>query len=115
MRRGQGLMLTPWHAARHTHFSAEYGTEPPYSYRVTRGQYLATLAAGGRGFTGYAGHFFLPESRLRVGLPRLRREVRFLEPALAAPPHRAVRRPSRRATTCWPGCRGLSATRPTCR
>jgi hypothetical protein len=85
MRRGQGLMLTPWHSAHHTHFTAEYGSEPPFSYRVMRGQYLATLAVGGRGFTGYASDFFLPEPRLRIGLPHLWREVRYLEPALAAP------------------------------
>jgi hypothetical protein len=48
-----------------------------------RGQYLATLAAGGRGFAGYASDFFLPEPRLRIGLPHLWREVRFLEPFLA--------------------------------
>ena len=82
LQRGQGLMLTPWHAAHHTHFTPEYGTQPPFSYRVMRGQYLATLAAGGRGFTGYASAFFLPEPRLRIGLPRLWREVRFLEPVL---------------------------------
>jgi hypothetical protein len=80
MRSGQGLMLTPWHSAHHTHFTAEYGTAPPFSYRVMRGQYLATLAAGGRGFTGYTNAFFLPEPRLRIGLPHLWREVRFLEP-----------------------------------
>ncbi len=83
--RGQGLMLTPWHAAHHTHFTADYGTAPPFSYRVMRGQYLATLAAGGRGFAGYASDFFLPEPRLRIGLPHLWREVRFLEPFLASP------------------------------
>ena len=97
MRRGQGLMLTPWHAAHHTHFTAEYGTEPPFSYRVMRGQYLATLAAGGRGFTGYASDFFLPEPRLRIGLPHLWREVRYLEPALAVPALAApLARPARR-------------------
>lgn len=84
MTRGQGLMLTPWHAAHHTHFTREYGTEPPFSFRVMRGQYLATLAAGGRGFAGYASDFFLAEPRLRIGLPHLWREVRWLEPALAA-------------------------------
>ena len=63
--RGQGLMLTPWHAAQHTHFTGEFGSGPPYPYRVMRGQYLATLAAGGRGFVGYASDFFLPEPRLR--------------------------------------------------
>ena len=84
--RGQGLMLTPWHAAQHTHFTADYGAEPPYSYRVIRGQYLATLAAGGRGFVGYASDFFLPEPRLRIGLPHLWREVRYLEPFLHADP-----------------------------
>lgn len=82
LRPGQGLMLTPWHAAHHTHFTAEYGTQPPYAYRVMRGQYLAALAAGGRGFAGYTGAFFLPEPRLRIGLPHLWREVRFLEPFL---------------------------------
>ena len=84
LRRGQGLMLTPWHAAHHTHFTAEYGSAPPFSYRVMRGQYLATLAAGGRGFAGYASDFFLPEPRLRIGLPHLWREVRFLEPSWSA-------------------------------
>ncbi|MBM4088552.1 MAG: hypothetical protein FJ276_03870 [Planctomycetes bacterium] len=69
-------MLTPWHAAHHTHFTAEYGSAPPFSYRVMRGQYLAALAAGGRGFAGYASDFFLPEPRLRIGLPQLWREVR---------------------------------------
>ena len=104
MRPGQGLMLTPWHAAHHTHFTVEYGTEPPFSYRVMRGQYLATLAAGGRGFAGYTSDFFLPEPRLRIGLPHLWREVRFLEPALvrriAAAIDAACR--SRPRTTCWP-------------
>jgi hypothetical protein len=71
-----------WHAAHHTHFTADYGTAPPFPYRVMRGQYLATLAAGGRGFAGYASDFFLPEPRLRIGLPHLWREVRFLEPFL---------------------------------
>jgi hypothetical protein len=80
--RGQGLMLTPWHAAQHSHFTGEFGSGPPYSYRVMRGQYLATLAAGGRGFVGYASDFFLPEPRLRIGLPHLWREVRYLEPFL---------------------------------
>ena len=80
MQSGQGLMLTPWHSAHHTHFTAEYGTAPPFSYRVMRGQYLATIAAGGRGFTGYTNAFFLPEPRLRIGLPHLWREVKFLEP-----------------------------------
>ena len=83
LRRGQGLMLTPWHAAHHTHFTPEYGSAPPFSYRVMRGQYLAALAAGGRGFAGYASDFFLPEPRLRIGLPHLWREVRFLETFLS--------------------------------
>jgi hypothetical protein len=83
LQRGQGLMLTPWHAAAHTHFTAPYGSDPPYAYRVMRGQYLATLAAGGRGFVGYTSDFFLPEPRLRIGLPPLWREVRFLESFLA--------------------------------
>ncbi|NUQ61118.1 MAG: hypothetical protein HUU20_01435 [Pirellulales bacterium] len=82
LRPGQGLMLTPWHAAHHTHFTAEYGSRPPFPYRVMRGQYLATLAAGGRGLAGYTSDFFLPEPRLRIGLPHLWREVRFLEPFL---------------------------------
>ena len=84
-RTGQGLMLTPWHAAQHTHFTGEFGAGLPYPYRVMRGQYLATLAAGGRGFLGYVSDFFLPEPRLRIGLPHLWREVRFLEPYLHAP------------------------------
>jgi hypothetical protein len=83
---GQAVMLTPWQSAGHTHFTSDYGRDPPYPYRVTRGQYLAAIAYGCRGFTGYTGDFFLPEPVLRFGLPHVWREVRFLEPAMAAPP-----------------------------
>ena len=69
-------MLTPWHAAGHTHFTNDFGTDPPYPYRVLRGQYLAGVAFGCRGFAGYASDFFLPEPALRYGLPRIWREVR---------------------------------------
>ncbi len=79
---GQGLMITPWHCAQHTHFTGEFSSGLPYPYRVMRGQYLATLTAGGRGFLGYVSDFFLPEPRLRIGLPHLWREVRYLEPFL---------------------------------
>jgi hypothetical protein len=85
-RPGQAVMLTPWQSAGHTHFTSDYGSEPPYPYRVTRAQYLAAIAYGCRGFTGYTSDFFLPEPLLRFGLPHVWREVRFLEPAMAAPP-----------------------------
>jgi hypothetical protein len=90
MRPGQALFLTPWQSARHTHFTDDYGTAPPYEHQVTRGQYLAAVAAGCRGFTGYTSPFFLPEPRLRYGLPHIWREVRFLEPATAAPAPRKL-------------------------
>ena len=71
LQPGQATMLTPWHAAGHTHFTNDFGTDPPYPYRVLRGQYLAGVAFGCRGFTGYASDFFLPEPVLRYGLPRI--------------------------------------------
>jgi hypothetical protein len=86
MRPGQALFLTPWQSARHTHFTDDFGAGPPYPYRVTRGQYLAAVAAGCRGFTGYTSFFFLPEPILRFGLPHIWREMRFLEAAILAPP-----------------------------
>jgi hypothetical protein len=84
LRRGQTTLLTPWHSAGDTHFTKDIGSDPPYSYRVMRGQYLSAVALGCRGFTGYTSDFFLPEPRLRYGLPHLWRTVRFLEPAMAA-------------------------------
>lgn len=84
-RRGQAIMLTPWTASGQTHFNIEYGTTPPYSYEVMRHQHLVALAMGAKGFTGYTSAFFLPEPRLRYGLPPIWREIRFLEAAAANP------------------------------
>ncbi len=84
-RRGQAIMLTPWTASGQTHFNVEYGTAPPYRYEVMRHQHLVALAMGAKGFTGYTSAFFLPEPRLRYGLPRIWSEIRFLEPAAANP------------------------------
>jgi len=85
MRRGQALMLTPWAACTDAHFNVEYGQTPPYSYEVMRHQYLTALAMGCRGYTGYTTAFYMPEPRLRYGLPPIWREVRFLEAAAARP------------------------------
>jgi len=81
---GQTTMLTPWQACGQTHFTEDFGSKPPYGYRVTRGQYLAAVALGCRGFAGYSTDFFLPEPTLRYGLPSLWRAIRLLEPAMAA-------------------------------
>ena len=40
-------------------------------------------ALGCRGWTGYTTPFFMPEPRLRYGLPYIWREIKFLEPGLA--------------------------------
>ncbi|MEN6305211.1 MAG: carbohydrate-binding family 9-like protein [Armatimonadia bacterium] len=80
---GQALMVTPWASCGQTHFTTEWGTAPPYPYKVMRNQYLVSLAFGARGFTGYTTAFFMPEPILRYGLPPIWREVRFLEAALA--------------------------------
>jgi hypothetical protein len=82
--RGKATMMTPWHASGQAHFTDDYGTAPPYSYKVMRHQYLAAIAFGCRGFTGYTSPFFMPEPILRYGLPHVWREVRFLEPAMSA-------------------------------
>lgn len=85
LRPGQAIMLTPWTASGQTHFDQEMGSNPPYPYEVMRFQWLAGLAMGSRGYTGYTEAFFLPEPRLRYGLPAIWRELRFLEPAAADP------------------------------
>lgn len=85
LRPGQTIMLTPWHSSSQTHTTADYGTAPPYPYRVMRNQMLVALTFGARGWTGYTSPFFMPEIELRYGLPPIWREIRFLEPALAAP------------------------------
>ncbi len=85
LRRGQTIMMTPWHSSGQAHFMTAWGTAPPYSYRTMRMQYLQALAYGCRGFTGYTSAFFMPEIELRYGLPHIWREVRLLEPALANP------------------------------
>ena len=86
LRPGQAIILTPWHASSQTHFTRDYGTAPPYPYKVFRNQYLVSLAYGSRGWTAYSGSFFMPEVEYRYGLPYVWREVRFLEQAMAAPP-----------------------------
>ena len=86
LRPGQAIVLTPWHASSQAHTTADYGTAPPYPYRVMRNQYLVSLAYGARGWTGYTSAFFMPEIELRYGLPYIWREVRFLEEAISGPP-----------------------------
>jgi hypothetical protein len=85
LRRGQAIMMTPWAASSDAHFNVEYGLTPPYSYEVMRHQYLTALAMGCRGYTGYTTAFFMPEPRLRYGLPPIWREVHFLAAAAANP------------------------------
>jgi hypothetical protein len=85
LRRGQAIMMTPWAASTDAHFNVEYGQTPPYSYAIMRHQYLAALALGCKGYTGYTAAFFMPEPRLRYGLPAIWREVRSLEAAAANP------------------------------
>jgi hypothetical protein len=78
-------MMTPWASSADAHFNVEYGQTPPYPYEVMRHQYLTALALGCKGYTGYTTAFFMPEPRLRYGLPPIWREVRFLEAAAASP------------------------------
>lgn len=85
MGPGQAIMLTPWHSSSQTHFNRAWGTAPPYPYRTMRGQFLSSIAYGSRGFTGYTSAFYMPEIKLRYGLPHIWREVRLLEPAMANP------------------------------
>jgi hypothetical protein len=82
---GKATMMTPWQSSGQAHFTHDYGSAPPYPYRVTRNQYLVAIAYGCRGFTGYTDAFFMAEPVLRYGLPAIWREVRFLEPAMAMP------------------------------
>jgi len=82
---GKSTYVTLWHASGQAHTTAEYGTAPPYSYRVFRHQYLASIAYGAKGFTAYTTPFFLPEIEYRYGLPHVWRELRFLEKAILAP------------------------------
>lgn len=86
LRPGQTIMLTPWHASSQAHTTADYGTAPPYTYRVMRNQALVSLAYGARGWTGYTSAFFMPEIELRYGLPAIWRELRLLQAAIGAPP-----------------------------
>jgi hypothetical protein len=80
----QALMATLWQASFRRHY--ENLDAGPYPFRVTRAQYLSAVALGAHGFTGYVAPFFMPEPTLRYGLPPIWRELRFLEPAVAAPP-----------------------------
>jgi len=86
MGPGQTIMLTPWHSSSQAHTTADYGSAPPYPYKVFRNQYLVSLAYGCRGWAGYTSQFFMPEVEYRYGLPYVWREVRFLEKAMAQPP-----------------------------
>ncbi len=88
MGPGQTIMLTPWHSSSQAHTTADYGSAPPYSYKVFRNQYLVSLAYGCRAWAGYTSPFFMPEIQYRYGLPHVWREVRFLEQAMAQPAHR---------------------------
>lgn len=81
--RGKGIMTTLWHSSGQTHFVRDWGSEPVYSYRVMRSQYLTSVALGSRGFTAYTSAFFMPEPILRYGLPPIWKELRFLENAMA--------------------------------
>lgn len=85
LRPGQTIMLTPWHASSQAHTTADYGSAPPYPYRVFRNQYLVSLAYGCRAWIGYTDPFFMPEIEYRYGLPYVWREVKFLEQAMAQP------------------------------
>jgi hypothetical protein len=86
LRPGQTIILTPWWSSIQAHMTNDYGTAPPYPYRVFRNQCLVSLALGARGWTGYTSSFFMPEIEYRYGLPYVWRELRFLEKAMAAPP-----------------------------
>ena len=83
--RGKATYVTLWHSAGDTHFTNAYGTRRPYSYRVFRNQYLASVAYGAKGFAAYTSAFFLPEPDYYVGLPHVWRELRLLEKAMMAP------------------------------
>lgn len=87
-RPGQALWVTLWHSSTQAHMTSPYGTAPPYPYEVFRNQYFASLCYGATGFTAYTSAFFLPEIEYRYGLPYVWRELRFLEPAILAPPSR---------------------------
>ena len=83
---GKATHVTLWHASSQAHFTRSYGSAPPYSYRVFRNQYFASIAYGATGFTAYTSPFFLTEIEYRYGLPHVWRELRFLEPAILSPP-----------------------------
>lgn len=83
---GKATHVTLWHSVGHTHFTQDWGSGPAYPYRVFRNQYLASVAYGATGFTAYTSAFFMPEIEYRYGLPHVWRELRFLEPAILAPP-----------------------------
>ena len=84
-RPGQAFQLTPWHSSSQAHFTRDYGTAPPYPFKVLRNQYLASVCYGVKGWTGYTSAFFMPENVYRYGLPEIWRELRFLEPAIFSP------------------------------
>jgi len=84
-RPGQAFQLTPWHSSAQAHFTHDYGTAPPYPFNVLRNQLLVSVCYGVKGWTGYTSGFFMPEIVHRYGLPAIWRELRFLEPAIAAP------------------------------
>jgi Carbohydrate family 9 binding domain-like len=84
--RGKATMVTLWHSSSQAHTTADYGTAPPYPYRVFRNQYLSSICYGAVGFTAYTTSFFMPEVEYRYGLPYVWRELRFLEKAVLSPP-----------------------------
>ncbi len=83
--RGKTSYVTLWHGSSQAHFNREYGTAPPYPYRVLRNQYFASIAYGAKGFTAYTSPFFMTEIEYRYGLPHIWRELRSLEGAILAP------------------------------
>ena len=82
---GQTWWVTPWHSASDTHFKRPMGSARAYPYRVQRSQVMSSLCYGAKGFTGYTSAFYAPEIEYRYGLPHIWRELRALEPFLAAP------------------------------
>lgn len=99
---GKTTYVTLWHSTSQTHFVREYGTAPPYPYKVFRNQYFVSIALGAKGFTAYTSPFFMNEIEYRYGLPYVWRELRFLEKAILAPePTEALQVEARPGVTSW--------------
>ena len=82
---GKATYVTQWHSSTQAHFTKEYGTAPPYPFRVLRNQYFASICYGTKGFTPYTSPFFMNEIEYRFGIPHVWRELRFLEQAILSP------------------------------